>query len=121
MKLAPTTSSFKGGLKINSRCQVVNQYDEVIPGLYAAGEVGYVCHLRDSLVFGARAGAASGRYARFNPLVNVDMRIAGKPMEQAKKIQRQTPNEGGDPKKVKQLIKRVMMEYGGCPPLWGVA
>ena len=29
----------KGGLKINGRCQVINQYEEVIPGLYAAGEV----------------------------------------------------------------------------------
>jgi fumarate reductase flavoprotein subunit len=39
IRLTATTTSFKGGLKINSRCQVVNQYDEVIPGLYAAGEV----------------------------------------------------------------------------------
>ena len=33
-----STSSFKGGLKINPKAQVVNQYGEVIPGLYAAGE-----------------------------------------------------------------------------------
>jgi len=39
VKLVVATSSFKGGLKINARCQVVNQYDEVIPGLYAAGEL----------------------------------------------------------------------------------
>ena len=32
------TSSFKGGIKINSKAQVVNQYGEVIPHLYAAGE-----------------------------------------------------------------------------------
>jgi len=38
-RLAPTTTSFKGGLKVNASCQVVNQYDEVIPSLYAAGEV----------------------------------------------------------------------------------
>lgn len=34
-----TTTSFKGGIKINTRSQILNQYDEVIPGLYAAGEV----------------------------------------------------------------------------------
>jgi fumarate reductase flavoprotein subunit len=39
VKCKGSTSSFKGGLKINSRCQVLNQYGEVIPGLYAAGEV----------------------------------------------------------------------------------
>jgi fumarate reductase flavoprotein subunit len=39
IKCKGSTSSFKGGLKINSRCQVLNQYGEVIPSLYAAGEV----------------------------------------------------------------------------------
>ena len=39
VKCSTSITSFKGGLKINSRCQVVNQYDEVIPGLYACGEV----------------------------------------------------------------------------------
>jgi len=39
VKCKGSTSSFKGGLKINNRCQVLNQFDEVIPGLYAAGEV----------------------------------------------------------------------------------
>ena len=39
IKCVTTTSSFKGGLKVNTRSQVLNQYNEVIPGLYAAGEV----------------------------------------------------------------------------------
>ena len=34
-----STSSFKGGVKINGKAQVVNQYGEVIPHLYVAGEV----------------------------------------------------------------------------------
>jgi len=38
-RCAPTISSFKGGLKVNTSFQVVSNYDEVIPGLYAAGEV----------------------------------------------------------------------------------
>jgi fumarate reductase flavoprotein subunit len=32
-------TSMKGGLKINAKCQVVDQFGEVIPGLYAAGEI----------------------------------------------------------------------------------
>ena len=32
-------SSLKGGLKINTKAQVVDQFGDVIPGLYAAGEV----------------------------------------------------------------------------------
>jgi len=39
IKGVSTTTSLKGGLKVNTRCQVVNQYDAVIPSLYAAGEV----------------------------------------------------------------------------------
>ncbi len=38
-KCTGATSSFKGGIKINAKAQVVNQYGEVIPGLYAAGEL----------------------------------------------------------------------------------
>jgi flavocytochrome c len=38
-KCTGSTSSFKGGIKINNKMQVVSQYGEVIPGLYAAGEL----------------------------------------------------------------------------------
>jgi len=38
IKAKGSISSFKGGIKINAKAQVLNQYDEVIPGLYAAGE-----------------------------------------------------------------------------------
>jgi fumarate reductase flavoprotein subunit len=37
-KCTGATSSFKGGIKINAKAQVVNHYGEVIPSLYAAGE-----------------------------------------------------------------------------------
>jgi fumarate reductase flavoprotein subunit len=39
VKCKPSLTSFKGGIKINTRCQVVNNYGEIIPGLYAIGEV----------------------------------------------------------------------------------
>ncbi len=32
-------TSMKGGLRINSKCQVLTQFGEVISGLYAAGEI----------------------------------------------------------------------------------
>jgi succinate dehydrogenase/fumarate reductase flavoprotein subunit len=38
-KCTGATSSFKGGLKINKESKVLTQYGEVIPSLYAAGEV----------------------------------------------------------------------------------
>ncbi|MEW6663623.1 MAG: FAD-binding protein [Thermodesulfobacteriota bacterium] len=34
-----STTSFKGGLRVNTLLQVVNKYDEPIQGLYACGEV----------------------------------------------------------------------------------
>ncbi len=39
VKSHPSLTSFKGGIKINTRCQVIDNYGEVIPGLYAVGEV----------------------------------------------------------------------------------
>jgi fumarate reductase flavoprotein subunit len=39
IKCKGSISSFKGGIKINANAQVINQYEEVIPGLYAAGEL----------------------------------------------------------------------------------
>jgi fumarate reductase flavoprotein subunit len=39
VKCTTSITSFKGGLKVNTRCQVQTNYDEVIPGLYAVGEV----------------------------------------------------------------------------------
>ncbi|MFC1867282.1 FAD-binding protein [Thermodesulfobacteriota bacterium] len=38
-KCTGATSSFKGGLKINGKSQALTQYDEVIPSLYASGEL----------------------------------------------------------------------------------
>lgn len=39
IKCKISLTSCKGGLKINSRAQVIDQMGDVIPGLYAAGEV----------------------------------------------------------------------------------
>jgi flavocytochrome c len=39
VKCVTCTTSMKGGLKINGKCQVINNYGEAIPGLYAGGEV----------------------------------------------------------------------------------
>ncbi|MBW2065039.1 MAG: FAD-binding protein [Deltaproteobacteria bacterium] len=105
--VAPGALGCWGGVKHNEYCETD------FKGLYAAGEVGYVCHLRDSLVFGARAGAAAGRYARFNPLVEVDKDVAGGLIEKAEGIRNRPPNDDGDPREVKKLIKRVMMKYVG--------
>jgi fumarate reductase flavoprotein subunit len=32
-------TSMKGGVKINAKCQVIDQFSDVIPGLFAAGEI----------------------------------------------------------------------------------
>ncbi len=39
VKCVTSTTSMKGGIKINGKCQVIDPYGDVIPGLYAAGEV----------------------------------------------------------------------------------
>lgn len=96
-----------GGVKHNEYCETD------IEGLYAAGEVGYVNHLGHALVFGARAGAAAGRYARFNPRIEVDIKKANKLLKTAKEIRKRLPNDEGKPRDVKKLIKKTMGEYVG--------
>jgi fumarate reductase flavoprotein subunit len=39
IKCITSTTSMKGGLKIDTGCHVINNYGELIPGLYAVGEV----------------------------------------------------------------------------------
>ncbi len=39
MKNKICLTSMKGGLKINAKCQIIDQFGDVIPGLYAAGEI----------------------------------------------------------------------------------
>ena len=64
VRLAPTTTSFKGGLKVNTNCQVINQYDEVIPGLYAAGEVTGGLWGADGTYFGGTMVTSSITFGR---------------------------------------------------------
>ena len=61
-----------GGLKINANTEVLNEKGEVIPGLFAAGEVTGGVHganrlggtaVSDFVVFGRIAGAAASKYA----------------------------------------------------------
>jgi fumarate reductase flavoprotein subunit len=61
-----------GGLKINANTEVLNEKGEVIPGLFAAGEVTGGVHganrlggnaVADFTVFGRIAGAAASDYA----------------------------------------------------------
>ena len=57
IKCVTSLTSMKGGLKINGRGQVVNQYGEVIPGLYAAGEVAGGLHTKMYLLGVMTSGA----------------------------------------------------------------
>jgi len=68
------TSSFKGGLKTNIKAQVLTQYDEIVPSLYAAGELtgglwGYEgTYLPCTMVTAALTfGRIAGKYAVDEP------------------------------------------------------
>jgi urocanate reductase len=60
----PIVHDTQTGLKINTRCQVIDVHDKVIPGLFAAGEVagGFALHgLPRVIVFGRIAGREAAR------------------------------------------------------------
>ncbi len=60
----PIVHDTQTGLKVNTKCQVIDIHDKVIPGLYAAGEVagGFELHgLPRVMVFGRIAGREAAR------------------------------------------------------------
>jgi len=59
VKCVTSITSMKGGLKINASTQVLNQYGEIIPGLYAAGEVTGGLHTKTYLLGIMSAGSAT--------------------------------------------------------------
>lgn len=74
-KRVPTVHHTMGGLQINVNTEVLNAKGEVIPGLYAAGEVVGGIHgtnrlggnaLTDTVVFGHTAGEKAAQYNRDN-------------------------------------------------------
>ena len=65
VKKVPTIHHTMGGIKINTKAQVIDTKGKVIPGLYAAGEVTGGVHgenrlggnaIADVMVFGRTAG-----------------------------------------------------------------
>ena len=72
-KRVPTVHHTMGGVEINANCEVLNTQGQVIPGLFAAGEVTGGIHgtnrlggnaLTDTVVFGRIAGASAANYTR---------------------------------------------------------
>jgi len=72
IEVAPAVHHTMGGIKINSNAEVISVDDEVIPGLYAAGEVTGGVHggnrlggnaQADIIVFGRIAGQQAAAYA----------------------------------------------------------
>ena len=72
---APAIHHTMGGVKINTNCQVMNEEGNVIPGLFAAGEVTGGVHganrlggnaVTDIVVFGRIAGTAAEDYVAAN-------------------------------------------------------
>ena len=72
IKVAPAVHHTMGGLKINTQTQVIDTEGNVIPGLFAAGEVTGGVHganrlggnaVADIMVFGRQAGTQAAAYA----------------------------------------------------------
>lgn len=71
IKVAPGVHHTMGGVKINTNCEVISTGGEVIPGLYAAGEVTGGVHggnriggnaVADIVVFGRIAGDSAAKF-----------------------------------------------------------
>ena len=69
----PTVHHTMGGVQIDTECHVINTDGEIIPGLFAAGEVTGGIHgtnrlggnaLTDTVVFGRIAGTSASEYTR---------------------------------------------------------
>ena len=81
MPVFPTAHYAMGGIPTNIKAEVLADNDNIIPGLYAAGEVACVSvhgsnrlgtnSLLDINVFGKRAGIAAAEYAKTAELVDL--------------------------------------------------
>ena len=70
--VTPAVHHTMGGIKIDSKTQVYNTKGQVVPGLFAAGEITGGVHggnrlggnaVADTVVFGRRAGEHAAKYA----------------------------------------------------------
>lgn len=75
IQIAPGIHHTMGGLKINTKTEVLKEDGSVIKGLYAAGEVTGGIHganriganaFADIIILGRQAGAQSAAYAKEN-------------------------------------------------------
>ncbi len=73
IKIAPGIHHTMGGVKINTETQVINTDEQVIPGLYAAGEVTGGLHgnnriggnaVADIIIFGHQAGEQAATFVK---------------------------------------------------------
>ena len=71
-KKVPTVHHTMGGIKINTKAEVLNTSGKVIPGLYASGEVTGGIHgsnrlggnaIADVMVYGRTAGTNAANFA----------------------------------------------------------
>ena len=71
IEIEPVLHHTMGGIKINSRAEVVNKNGNPVPGLYAAGELTGGVHggnrlggnaVADIIVFGQIAGTSAANY-----------------------------------------------------------
>lgn len=67
VKVTPCLHMTKGGIVANSKAQVLNTSDEVIPGLFAAGEVTDTSGAyTSSVIFGRISGLEASKYIKEN-------------------------------------------------------
>ena len=72
-EVRPSAHYLMGGIKTTPQCEVLDQNDQIIEGLYAAGQAMGGLHgsnrlgstsLAEGIIFGCRAGTSAGKHAR---------------------------------------------------------
>ncbi|MBL8764318.1 MAG: fumarate reductase/succinate dehydrogenase flavoprotein subunit [Phycisphaerae bacterium] len=117
MEVGPTTHYCMGGVRVDGRTQMSG----LVPGLFAAGEVGAGLHganrlggnsLSDLIVFGKIAGEHAARFAKSNGAAAVnDAEVAEEERRVLAPFERADSGEG--PYKIQQDLQATMQDLVG--------
>ena len=110
IKISPGAEKQGGGVYINERCETG------LKGLYAAGEAGTGMSIPFCIVTGTAAGRWASQYA-MEDAKEVDLKYQKPWIEEKRRgldeILGRAPNEKGNPRKIKSLIKSTMLDKVG--------
>ena len=102
---------YPGGVGSKGGCKVTEECETNIPGLFAAGAVGYGTGLRTTLVFGVRAGRSAAEYAMNRSLIEPDPIQVKEKQDYLDRFLSRLESTDGNPRAIREAIQKLSMDH----------